>query len=72
MFKIQSALMLSVISAVAYYIYISALAQKKGSFAQKLGVVLASVIGLIALAFAVKYLYCVVDCYFFGGCQFGR
>lgn len=72
MFKIQSALMLSVISAIAYYVYVSALAQKKASFAQKLGILLASVIGLVALAFAVKYLYCTIDCYFFGGCHFGK
>jgi len=72
MFKSHSLMMFTVLSAIGYYIYVTALAQKKASFAQKLGILLAGIIGLIALVVGVKFLYCTIGCYFFGGCQFGR
>ncbi len=72
MFKAHSLMMFSVLSAIGYYVYVTALAQKKASFAQKLGILLAVIIGLIALVVGVKFLICTVSCYFLGGCQFGR
>jgi multisubunit Na+/H+ antiporter MnhB subunit len=70
MFKTHTVMMFSILSTIAYYLYVTALAQKKASFAQKLGIFLAVIIGLIALAIGVKYLVCTVSCYFLGGCRF--
>lgn len=70
MFKSHAVMMFSVLSTIAYYLYVTALAQKKASFAQRLGIFLAAIIGLIALAIGVKFLVCTIGCYFFGGCRF--
>jgi multisubunit Na+/H+ antiporter MnhB subunit len=72
MFKTHLIMMFSILSTIAYYLYVTALAQKKASFAQKLGIFLAVIIGLIALVIGVKFLVCTVSCYFLGGCHYGR
>jgi hypothetical protein len=72
MFKAHLGIVFSILAALAYHVYVTALATKKPLFAHRLGMLIALIIGLIALAIGVKFLYCTIGCYFLGGCHYGR